>query len=318
MDLLEVSDICKKQEAIIILERVSFVQSASRNVALAGESGAGKTTLLKIIGGLLQPDSGQVFFRNRRVEGPLEKLIAGHPKIAYLSQHFELRNHYRVAEILEYANQLPTVQAEELFHICRIDHLLKRRTSELSGGEKQRIALARLLVSSPELLLLDEPYSNLDLIHKNILKSVVRDLKKELGITCLLASHDPYDTLSWADEIMILHKGTIIQKDSPKNIYTHPLNDYVAGLFGKYFTVNQEMLNIFPQLSQRKAKKFIRPEDFRMAADGESAIEGRIHAINYLGSHYEIDVLFMGKIITLQSSAGNFTIGQQVFITLNF
>nr|MBA4166817.1 ATP-binding cassette domain-containing protein [Chitinophagaceae bacterium] len=100
MSLLEVSDVSKHVEGKTVLDNISFVQNTRQKIAVAGESGVGKTTLLKIIAGLIQPDGGQVLFRNKRVEGPLEKLVPGHPEIAYLSQHFELRNHYRVEEIL--------------------------------------------------------------------------------------------------------------------------------------------------------------------------------------------------------------------------
>ena len=115
-------------------------------------------------------------------------------------------------ELLEYANKLPATEAASLYKLCRIDHLLKRKNDQLSGGEKQRIALARLLVGSPKLLLLDEPFSNLDLIHKNILKSVIEDIGERMKLTCMLTSHDPMDTLSWADEIIVRKDGQIIQQ----------------------------------------------------------------------------------------------------------
>jgi ABC-type sulfate/molybdate transport systems ATPase subunit len=152
--------------------------------------------------------------------------------IAYLSQQFELRNNYRVEEILEMANKIPLEEAEVIYQICRINHLLKRRTDQLSGGEKQRIALAQLLISSPRLLILDEPYSNLDLIHKSILKYVVDDIADKLKTTVVLISHDPADTLSWADEIFVMKGGQIIQKGTPQNVYFKPLEEYTAALSG--------------------------------------------------------------------------------------
>jgi iron(III) transport system ATP-binding protein len=113
------------------------------------------------------------------VLGPDEKLLPGHSAIAYLSQHFELRNNYRVEELLDMANKVSAFQAKTIFKVCRIVHLLKRLTNQVSGGEKQRIALARLLVSSPTLLLLDEPFSNLDIVHKSILKIGYRRGKRK-------------------------------------------------------------------------------------------------------------------------------------------
>ena len=164
--LLSVESVTKTINEQPVIQDVSFGQYSLQKIAIAGETGSGKSTLLKMIGGLLQPDAGKIYFRQQRVMGPDYQLVAGESGIAYLSQHYELRNHYRMEELLSYANILTEEQAHEIYAICRIDHLLKRNTFQLSGGEKQRIALARLLVSAPRLLLLDEPFSNLDLIHK--------------------------------------------------------------------------------------------------------------------------------------------------------
>src|SRR5580692_2230502 len=176
MDLLQVVGVSKGMGAPTPrglapeggLSGISFVQQKGQKLALAGATGSGKSTLLKMIAGLLQPDEGEIWLDGQRVRGPLETLVPGHPGVAYLSQHFELWNNYRVGEILSYANDLSDEEAGTLYEMCRIDRLLGRRTDQLSGGERQRIALARLLVKPPRLLLLDEPYSNLDRIHKEI------------------------------------------------------------------------------------------------------------------------------------------------------
>ena len=118
------------------------------------------------------PTSGTILFDGKRVAGPEEKLLPGHKQIGYLSQHYELLTHYRVEELIWFENKLDETDAKQLFEICRIDHLLQRKTNYLSGGEKQRIALCILLVKQPELLVLDEPFSNLDPIHTNTLKEV--------------------------------------------------------------------------------------------------------------------------------------------------
>lgn len=212
MSLLNVSGVSKKQDEDYLLKNINFIQESSQRIAIAGSTGSGKTTLLKIIAGLIQPDEGEVLFEGARVKGPLEKLLPGHPQIAYLSQHFELRNNYRVEEILQMANKLPGADAKLVFDVCKIDHLLNRWSDELSGGERQRISFAKALVTSPKLLLLDEPFSNLDAIHRSILKSVINDIEQRLSTTCIVVSHDPVDLLSWADEIIVINQGKIIQR----------------------------------------------------------------------------------------------------------
>ena len=195
MKFLEVKEI-RKKEREFELKDISFTISPSHKLAIAGETGSGKSTVLKIIAGLEQPDSGEVFFEGIRVEGPYEKLLPGHPGVAYLSQHFELRNNYYVEEILSYANKMSEEEASKIHEVCDIQHLLKRRTNQLSGGEKQRIALARLLVGAPKLLLLDEPFSNLDPSHRRQVKTVLKNIGEQLEITIIMVSHDPQDVLT--------------------------------------------------------------------------------------------------------------------------
>ena len=226
----------------VALKKIDFTLRKSRRLAVVGETGSGKSNLLKIIGGLATPAEGTVWFEGRRVLGPLERLIPGEPGIAYLSQHFELWHNYHVEEVLSYANDLSPEEAAELYRLCHIDHLLQRRTDQLSGGERQRIALARLLVHPPRLLLLDEPFSNLDMIHKRILKKVIADSGVRFGITCILVSHDPHDILPWAHELLVLRDGKLIQQGSPLEVYSRPINEYTAALLGDYTTDNGQFL----------------------------------------------------------------------------
>ena len=307
MDLLQVTGIRKQQGETETVQGISFTQPRFRNIALAGETGSGKTTLLKIIAGFMQPDAGEVLLQGERVLGPAEKLIAGHPRIAYLSQQFELRNNYRVEEVLEYANQLSAEEAATLFRVCRIDHLLKRRTDQVSGGEKQRIALARLLITRPLLLLLDEPYSNLDMIHKGILKSLVKEITERLGTTCLLVSHDPPDLLSWAHEIIIIKDGQIIQQGSPPEVYRQPINEYAAALLGKY--------SVWKGAGATE-KKLLRPEELRIVTDGSGGVPGTIRDIVFMGSYWDIDVVLKGEVVTVRSARGDFREAEEVFVAV--
>jgi iron(III) transport system ATP-binding protein len=286
MHLLEVNGVSKKENETFVVKTVSFKQNAFQKIAITGATGSGKTSILKMIAGLLHVDEGSVLFEEKKVLGPEEKLIPGHPHIGYLSQHFELRHHYKVSEVLEMANLLSQEEANKIYAICKIDHLLNRWTHELSGGERQRIALARVLVTSPKLLLLDEPYSNLDTFHKTLLKEVLHQLGNELKLTFILIAHDPQDVLSWADEIIVLQNGRIVQQASPQKIYYHPVSEYVASLFGKYNSITRGMEALFPEL---KNKHFVRPEAFKINNDSIGLKAVVVRCI-FSGIYYETEV----------------------------
>ena len=316
MNFLKISGIYRKEGEDFELKDINFAQHPFQRVAIAGESGSGKSTLCKIIAGLIQPDQGEVIFEGKRVKGPMEKLIPGHQHIAYLSQHYELRNSYRVEEILDYANTLTDEQAMALYKVCRIDHLLKRRTNELSGGEKQRIAMARLLIMSPRLFLLDEPFSNLDMIHKTILKAAIRDIGEQLKISCLLVSHDPLDVLSWADEVIIMKDGRIVQKGGPLQIYWQPANEYVAGIMGVYSTVSTQTAAALGVDTGGKSL-FVRPGSFKIVTAEEGGIPAKVVGITFLGSSYEIEVVLMNQVVVIKSLNGHFAEGDMVYIALS-
>lgn len=232
MSWLVVESLRKSFKEPLVLNNIHLQVSQGERLAIAGETGSGKSTLLKIIAGLLQPDAGTVFFQGTRVLGPEEKLLPGHDKIGYLSQHFELLNNYRVEEIVEMKTVLPEKEATRIIELCDIGHLLKRKTTELSGGERQRVALAKTLVTNPSLLLLDEPFSNLDAIHKRSMKQTIDRLEKELRLTTIMVSHDGADLLSWASRILIVQKGAIVQEGIPSEVIDNPVSDYAAALLG--------------------------------------------------------------------------------------
>ena len=320
MSFLNVTGISKNKDGRPIVNDIRFIQNRFQKIAIAGETGSGKSTLLKMIAGHVQPDAGYVFFKEERILGPEEKLIPGHPGIAYLSQHFELRNNYRVEEILEMANKLPEADADEIFDVCQIHHLFKRRTDQLSGGEKQRIAAARLLIGSPSLLLLDEPYSNLDLAHKNTMKQVIRDIGERLQLTCILISHDPADTLSWADEILIMKDGKIIQQGSPSIVYHQPIDEYTGALLGNYMLIptlqSIQSLGIIPEKKPGE-NLFLRPEYFSLTTNENSTLKGTVLKVNFSGNHSTINVYINGLSIPVATNNISYMPGETVYLTLD-
>jgi ABC-type Fe3+/spermidine/putrescine transport system ATPase subunit len=320
MALLTVFGIAKKEKDKFLVKEVSFSQAIAQKIAIAGETGSGKTTLLKMIAGLVQPSSGKITFNGERVVGPEEKLIPGHPKIAYLSQHFELRNNYWVYEILEYANRLTHSEADTLYDVCRIKHLLNRKTDQLSGGEKQRIALARLLTGSPELLLLDEPFSNLDGIHKSIIKSVVQDVGEKLKISCIMASHDALDLLSWADSIIVMKDGQIIQQGTPRQIYRQPINEYCTALFSEYSLIEGPLAKKLVKktvINSDNKILMVRPEQVIILPPDDNLLNGTVEDIAYLGSCYIVKVLIQGQLIKAKINSNVFIKGDKISIALS-
>lgn len=293
MNLLSVVKLSKKIGGSYVVKNINVSISTFQRVAIAGETGSGKSTLLRMIAGLTQPESGEILFEGQKVKGPEEVLVPGHPSIAYLSQLFELPKFLRVEQVLEYANTLSDKQAAKLFKLCHIQHLLKRKTDELSGGERQRVALARQLLMQPRLLLLDEPYSNLDILHKNTLKKVIDNLIEEVGITCILVSHDPLDTLSFADEILVLRKGKVVQYGTPTSIYKQPQSEYVAGLFGNYMLLQPKELRALVGKASKKPA-MVRPEDFVVSVRGKG-VKGIVKHVKFFGSYKEINVDMMKR-----------------------
>jgi len=350
MSLLEVRNISRFDGRNQVLKDISFDQQHRQKLAIAGETGSGKSTLVKIIAGYIQPDNGSVVYRGERVLGPLEKLIAGHPKIGYLSQHFELRNNYIIDDLLDYSNKLTRPEADKIFQVCQIDHLLRRKTTQLSGGEKQRVALARILVTNPSLLILDEPYSNLDLIHRHVIKKVIEDLSEEFDITCTLISHEPEDVLSWANELIIIKDGSIVSKGSPKELYENSPDLYTAGLLGTYYVLNEQnkkelgindakhsdnisVANIKEDyITDGSADKknikstVFRPEHFIICKDVEEAgsstpsssnfINAEITGVNYYGHYYEYILSANGQRISCYTNDEKYNKGSFVKIRL--
>jgi ABC-type Fe3+/spermidine/putrescine transport system ATPase subunit len=265
----------------------------------------------------MQPDGGEIHLNGERVIGPEEQLIPGHPGIAYLSQHFELRHHLWVHEIMAYANELSDEEAKELYAICRIQHLFNRRTDQLSGGESQRIALARLLTTKPTILLLDEPFSNLDIIHKNIIKKVITDIGEKLGITCMMVSHDAPDILSWADTILVMKDGAIIQQGTPQTIYRQPVNEYCAGLFGDFNLIGNTKASAFAAIEMNGKNLLIRPEQFNIVTTNHNAVAATVQSVLYHGSHYSIEVMVDENLISVYSNSNQFKTGDKIYLSLN-
>ncbi|HTE30622.1 MAG TPA: ABC transporter ATP-binding protein [Chryseolinea sp.] len=314
MTFLKVSGIFKTGTHGPIITNISFIQRRHQRIAIAGETGSGKSTLLKIIAGMIQADAGEVVFEKRSISGQ-DNLIPGAQGVAYLSQDFELPKFLRVEQVLAYSNKRPTQESLELYEVCRIDHLMKRKTDELSGGERQRIAIARLLIGAPRLMLLDEPFTNLDRVHNVLLKSVIEDIGTRLKISCILISHEPEDLLAWADKILILKGGMLVQRGTPEKIYRKPFNEYVAGLLGKYTRIDLRTpgFSKFFKDNSRIKTWYARPEQLKLVS-GKKGLPGVIKKVTFLGSQYELEVACDDLILFVSVRNARHQVGEKVYL----
>jgi ABC-type sugar transport system ATPase subunit len=313
MSFLEVRNLGRQLRSEWVVKDVSFELPKGQRLAIAGETGSGKTSLLKMIGGLAQAHAGEVRFEGRRVLGPEEQLLPGHKGIAYLGQHFELRNNYRVIEELDCTNRLEAAEAIRLYEICQVRHLLNRRTNELSGGERQRIALAKQLAMSPRLLLLDEPFSNLDRPHKNTIKKVLHNVGEQLHITTILVSHEPADLLSWADEIFMMQTGLLVQQGPPQQVYHEPLNEYCASLLGDYSLIDAD---IFGLSAPGDKRLFLRPEAVRLCAANANRPSGLVTKQLFYGAYYLHEININEQVLLVNTGNQALPEGDTVYLSL--
>lgn len=252
-----------------LLRQISFRLNEGEIIAIAGESGSGKTTLLKLLGGLLKPESGKVWLRNEQIKNPEEKLIPGHDTIKLVSQDFDLMPYLSVDDnILRESlskNQSSRKKLLGQYHKkLKLKGVENSKATHTSGGQKQRVAMATALATSPEVLLLDEPFSNMDYSLKKELIHLLRTIWKPLGM--IIVTHEPTDLLNIADSILVMKKGKIEQRGTPEELYYSPKNKYVAELFGSITQISPEQATSF---SIKTAKSIlVRPNEFKLSNKG--------------------------------------------------
>lgn len=238
------------------IEKIDFSIEKGELISLLGPSGCGKTTLLNIIGGFLKPDNGKIYLENRDITDiPPEKR-----DISTVFQSYALFPHMNVLENIKYGlkyKKLTKKEQNELaleyLKIVGLDGYEKKSIQELSGGQQQRVALARALVLYPKILLLDEPFSNLDAKLKISMREELKELQKNLKISMIFVTHDQEEALSISDKVVVMNNGRIEQIGTPEEIYYSPINEYVANFIGKSNFILKDGV-----------KKLIRPENIKI------------------------------------------------------
>jgi iron(III) transport system ATP-binding protein len=335
---LVITNLSLKYDDKFVISDINFEIDDSEILALVGPSGSGKTSLIRCITGLQEPNKGEIEISgnpifSEEVNIPIEKRDIG-----IVFQDFALFPHMTVEDNISYGmkndnnknskslTQLSSIT--DLMLMTGIYHLRERYPDELSGGEQQRVALARSLAPKPKLLLMDEPFSNLDPNLRMQLRMEVRRILKYLKISCLFVTHDQQEALYMGDRILVLNKGEIQQLDDKIQVFQNPSNEFVAEFIGLADFIDGQIIDNFAktELGQIEVKSkarngenvniMVRPDDVNITKNNKG--NGFVVSREYRGMYYIYNVkLNSGKLIkSLASHISDFNVGTKVDVQL--
>lgn len=303
--IVRFEQVMKDYDETRVLNDISFELEKGKFYTLLGPSGCGKSTILNIIAGFTQVSSGQV-----TLAGELVNNIPAHKRqVNTVFQDYALFPHMDVFENVAFGLKMKKTPKTEIkkkvlaaLDLVRLKDFANRSIKGMSGGQKQRVAIARALVNEPEVLLLDEPLSALDLKLRTDMQYELSELQKRLGITFLFVTHDQEEALAMSDEIFVMKEGEIVQKGRPIDIYDEPLNEYVANFIGESNIVEGIMLadylvsfadQTFACIDGGIPKNevvdvVIRPEDLEITTPEAGKFKAEVDTQLFRGVHYEI------------------------------
>lgn len=309
-----IKDAVKNYGDFIAVNKINLEINQGEFFTLLGPSGCGKTTLLRMIAGFNSIDEGQIIFGDKVINN-----VEAHKRdIGMVFQNYAIFPHMSVYDNVAYglkAKKVPKSEIEkrvkEALELVQISALSDRSPSEMSGGQQQRIALARAFVIEPGVLLMDEPLSNLDAKLRVQMRTIIKKLQKRLGITTIYVTHDQEEALAISDRIAIMKDGNIMQIGTPENVYKKPQNKFVAGFIGTSNSIEGEVISqnedltasiklstgtVFEvKLNRRNSGKIItsiRPEQFSITNNTGISIDGKIVISTFLGDfvNYEVQL----------------------------
>jgi len=304
--MLTVSNISKSFDKgkSYALNNISFSLEKGKSYSIVGESGSGKTTLIRLLCGLETPDQGVISLGEDVVTSDTIFIPPEKRKIGLVFQDYALFPHLSVYENIVYGiskNKDKKKRVTEVLNLVGLNGFEKRYPHELSGGQQQRVALARAIAPAPEILILDEPFSNLDASLRTQLRNEIFEIIKETNTTAIFVTHDTDDALAVSDEILVLHKGVLIQKNSAEILYRKPKDKYIAGLFGSVYTFDTHAKNEFGM--NGVIEVCVRQEHLQLNTTNDYYTKANILQQKFIGAHYAIVLQVADqKIVVLHST----------------
>lgn len=287
---------------------------------IVGESGSGKTTLLNLLSGLMVPDSGDVFFNQERLPDREKDRQEVHSFIKFLTQdNYEMDLHATVWDNVKSGLRASDVNYEtqkvsEALNTWGIQHLHDQIYSKLSGGEKQRVSIARALISLPQVLLLDEPFNQIDARYREGLQQDIRNIVTKMGITAILVSHDPAELLSMADQLIVIKEGEIVESGSPVELYESPKLLYTSLILANCTHLTPEQAKLCG-ISSKRGSVVIYAEDIKIT--GGFSKSWQIINILFKGTHEELVIRQRDVTLRVQNpTKGKYKIGGKVNVSI--
>jgi iron(III) transport system ATP-binding protein len=338
---LDIRDVSKAFGQTVALANASLQARRGELISILGPSGCGKSTLLNLLAGHLEPDSGSIAIAGRTVAGDGAFVAPEQRRVGMVFQDYALFPHLTVAENVAFAVPLRGLRARRerarrvahLLEVFDITHLAERYPEQLSGGQQQRVAIVRALAQSPDVLLLDEPFSNLDATTREHVRTEIVSRLRDTGLTCVFVTHDQEEALSISDRVAVMQAGTIMQIDDPETLYRRPFCVEVAEFIGKTnlisgvatgSRVETEVGSFDVSAAARgEVQVLVRPEllDVRPDAEGEATVvarEFRGHDVLYtlrlpsgetvLAHRPSIDMARIGERVSIKPQPGYATL----------
>jgi len=297
--MIECINLGKSYGTVQAVSDISLSLDEYEFLSILGPSGCGKSTLLRLIAGLEVPSKGQIFLHGQEISGRKIILPPERRKFGMIFQDFSLFPHLSVKDNVEYGTSGSKTEKQqrvnELLELVSLPHLATKMPHQISGGEQQRIAVARALATRPRLILMDEPFSNLDNQLRQQLRRDIREILKHEGVATVLVTHDQVEAITFSDRMLLMHKGEVVQEGTPSEVYQNPQTIWASSFVGEANHLPVEWqneslqtplgeLNVPSEIGMNARIMMVRPEDFRLQSVPADHANGIVKSVDFSGS----------------------------------